>query len=405
MRPPLRFLLAGLLAPVVACDLGGLEAPDGELLGADAGVDGGPSPARDAGSRVTDAGSVPDSGSGRDAGGPRDAGGAPDAGRGSPPAPCDIYAAAGTPCVAAHSTVRALYAAYGGPLYQVRRADKTTKNIPVKQPGGFVDIAVQDSFCSGSSCTISILYDQSPNKNDLAKAPPGATWLPNGGIESSATKGRVTVSGNVAYGIYVSADNVAYRNNSTKGVPTGDQAESMYMVVDGKRHSSICCFDYGNAETNGKDNGNGTMEALYWGTDTTWGGKGDGNGPWFAADLENGMFKSDKGGWQTTAVSPNAKSIIANFAIGVLKGPSGNHYTLKGGDAQAGKLITMWDGNRPSPGYAPKTLEGAIILGTGGDGSNYGVGTFYEGAMTMGNPPDAVDDAIQANVVAAGYGK
>lgn len=36
--------------------------------------------------------------------------------------PCDIYASGGTPCVAAHSTTRALYAAYNGPLYQVRRA-------------------------------------------------------------------------------------------------------------------------------------------------------------------------------------------------------------------------------------------------------------------------------------------
>src|SRR5678816_396948 len=34
-----------------------------------------------------------------------------------PPGPCDIYAAAGAPCVAAHSTTRALYAAYSGPLY------------------------------------------------------------------------------------------------------------------------------------------------------------------------------------------------------------------------------------------------------------------------------------------------
>ena len=32
--------------------------------------------------------------------------------------PCDILAAAGTPCVAAHSVVRALYAGYTGPLYQ-----------------------------------------------------------------------------------------------------------------------------------------------------------------------------------------------------------------------------------------------------------------------------------------------
>ena len=30
--------------------------------------------------------------------------------------PCDIYASGGTPCVAAHSTTRALYGAYNGPL-------------------------------------------------------------------------------------------------------------------------------------------------------------------------------------------------------------------------------------------------------------------------------------------------
>src|SRR6185437_7153178 len=36
--------------------------------------------------------------------------------------PCDIYGNAGTPCVAAHSTTRALYGSYSGPLYQVRRA-------------------------------------------------------------------------------------------------------------------------------------------------------------------------------------------------------------------------------------------------------------------------------------------
>jgi non-reducing end alpha-L-arabinofuranosidase len=45
------------------------------------------------------------------------AGGAQAAGSG----PCDIYAAGGTSCVAAYSTVRALYSAYNGPLYQVRR--------------------------------------------------------------------------------------------------------------------------------------------------------------------------------------------------------------------------------------------------------------------------------------------
>ena len=49
--------------------------------------------------------------------------------------------------------------------------------------------------------------------------------------------------------------------------------------------------------------------------------------------------------------------------------------------------------------------EGAIILGTGGDGSSSNDGTFFEGAMTTGTPTNATDDAVQANIVAAGYGR
>src|ERR1700750_1565520 len=49
-----------------------------------------------------------------------------------PKGPCDIYAAAGAPCAAAHSTTRALYAAYNGPLYQVlRQSDGKTLDIGV----------------------------------------------------------------------------------------------------------------------------------------------------------------------------------------------------------------------------------------------------------------------------------
>ena len=52
-----------------------------------------------------------------------------------PKGPCDIYAAAGDPCVAAHSTTRALYASYNGPLYQVlRQSDGKTLDIGVVQP-------------------------------------------------------------------------------------------------------------------------------------------------------------------------------------------------------------------------------------------------------------------------------
>jgi hypothetical protein len=314
--------------------------------------------------------------------------------------PCDIYQAASTPCVAAHSTTRALYGSYSGPLYQVRRAsDNTTKDVPVLSPGGFVNVSTQDTFCSGTTCTISILYDQSPNHNDLTKSSK-ALWLPNGGNEANAADGKITVSGHVAHGIYVNnpTANVGYRNNATKGLAKGDEPEAMYMVLDGKRSSTICCFDYGNAETSGVDDGNATMEALYWGASTQW-TRGGGNGPWVAADLENGMFEGD-----SSNAASNTSITGWAYVTGMLKGPSGNAFGLKAGNAQSGALETKWNGKRP-PGYSPMKKQGAIILGTGGDGSNYGQGTFFEGAITSGNPPDATDDAVQANIVAAGYGK
>jgi hypothetical protein len=47
--------------------------------------------------------------------------------------------------------------------------------------------------------------------------------------------------------------------------------------------------------------------------------------------------------------------------------------------------------------------EGAIILGIGGDNSISAQGTFYEGVMTSGYPSDSTENAVQANIVAAGY--
>jgi hypothetical protein len=50
------------------------------------------------------------------------------------------------------------------------------------------------------------------------------------------------------------------------------------------------------------------------------------------------------------------------------------------------------------------------VLGSGGDcckpggGANLSAGTFYEGAMVTGYPSDATENAVQANIVAAGLG-
>src|SRR6266567_2642915 len=88
--------------------------------------------------------------------------------------PCDIYASGGTPCVAAHSTVRALFGAYSGRLYQVRRSsNNATMDIGTLSAGGFANAAAQDSFCAGTTCTITIIYDQTSRHNNLTQAPAG----------------------------------------------------------------------------------------------------------------------------------------------------------------------------------------------------------------------------------------
>ena len=318
--------------------------------------------------------------------------------------PCDLYASGSTPCVAAHSTVRALYGSFNGNLYQVRRAsDKTTKDIAVLSPGGYANSATQNTFCANTTCTISAIYDQSAQGNHLTVTPPGG-WLANGGTEAKATAAKITVGGHSVYGVYTTGSfdeavgGVGYRNNKTKGVATGDQPEGIYMVASGKHFNQWCCFDYGNAETNNKDNGPGTMETLYFGSSTQW-GRGSGTGPWVMADLEDGVF----GGGSFAAPATNT-SLSVTFVTAMLGGKAGS-FRLKGGDAQAGQLKTMYDGARPAGGYDPMKKEGAIILGVGGDNSHTGEGTFFEGCLTSGYPSETTENAVQANIVAAGYGR
>ena len=89
--------------------------------------------------------------------------------------PCDIYGGAGTPCVGAYSTVRALYGGYGGRLYQVRRSsDGATTDVGTLQTGGYANASTQDVFCANTNCVITTIYDQSPQHNDLTIEGPGA---------------------------------------------------------------------------------------------------------------------------------------------------------------------------------------------------------------------------------------
>jgi len=303
--------------------------------------------------------------------------------------PCDLFKDGGTPCVAAHSTVRALYESFDGPLYQIKRADKQTKDIGLLTKGGYVNTAEVDSFLKGTSGTVSIIYDQSERKNHLTYAVWGSA--PRGPLkEAPANRLRDTISRHPLYPL-ATEPGEGYRNNKTSGVATGDQAEGMYMVCSGTRVNSGCCWDYGNAESDAEAGGKptGAMEALYFGT-SCWFTPCNGKGPWAFADLEWGLF-------QATATNGTTNtSLPYEYVAAYLKGDK-TTYTIRANDATKDVLNLMGSSNRPSA-WKTGLLTGAIILGIGGDSSPSGRGVFYEGAMTIGRPTDAAEDAVQKNI-------
>jgi non-reducing end alpha-L-arabinofuranosidase len=329
-----------------------------------------------------------------------------------PAGPCDIYAAAGDPCVAAHSTTRALYSSYKGPLYQVlRQSDGKTLDIGVVQPvaspvpdaGGYADADAQDKFCANTYCWISKIYDQSPKHNDLTQAPRGGFSGPAlGGLNNLplADMAPITIMGHKAYGVFIEPG-MGLRQNDVKGTAVDDQAEGQYWVINGLHYNSGCCFDYGNAEIDSRDDDNGTMETAYYGNARAW-YHGNPPGPWVMTDQENNLVGCVNPDGSKLCV--NLPSVTWRFVTAIAKGEP-HHWISMGGNAQSGDLSVMFDGPRVNRTYDPMRKQGAILLGNGGDNSNGSQGTFYEGAMTAAGtfPTDATDQLVQANIVAAKY--
>ena len=313
--------------------------------------------------------------------------------------PCDIYARGNTPCVAAHSLTRALYGAYDGPLYNVKRSDGTTQDIFVTFAGGFANTTAQDKFCETGSCVVQKIYDQSPMQNHLGIEHGAPNLSPprniqDLGVNFTDPRCKATVGGYPVYAAVFEGDprgsghpfqGQGYSNRTAKGTAVGDEPQSMYAVFAGGNFDGGCCFDYGNAENVNKQGQagpmfDGSMEAIYW----QFGHLG--------ADMENGIYGR-------TAVSG------VEFVAGFVKGNSGNHYSVRVGDAQKpDSLRTLYDGPRPK-GYEVMKKQGGIVLGIGGDNSPWASGIFYEGVMTSGYASDSTDHAVMANIVAAGYVK
>ena len=329
-----------------------------------------------------------------------------------PKGPCDIYAAAGDPCVAAYSTTRALYAAYNGPLYQViRQSDGRRLDIGVVAPsaspfpdaGGYADAAAQDAFCANTYCWIARIYDQSRHHNDLTQAPRGAFSGPAmGGLNNLplANMAPVTIMGHKVYGVFIEPG-MGMRNDDPAGTAVGDQAEGIYWVLNGKHYNAGCCFDFGNGEIDSHDDQAGTMETSYFGDAPYW-YHGKLPGPWIMTDQENNLVGCVNS--NGSKLCANLPTIDSRFVTAIAKGEP-HRWTSMGGNAQEGELRVMFSGPRVNATYDPMRKQGAILLGNGGDNSNGSQGTFYEGAMTAAGtfPANATDQLVQANIVAARY--
>ena len=308
--------------------------------------------------------------------------------------PCDIFASA-TPCVAAYSTTRALYSSYTGSLYQVtRQSDNTTTNIAVLTDGsGYAAAATQDAFCANTTCTITKIYDQSSEHNDLTLAPPGgaASGPGPGGydVAASATSLPVIAGGHKVYGLLVSSG-VGYRNDATSGIAVNGAPEGVYMVSSTANLSpyGACCFDFGNAETTNTDVADGYMDAINMHCATSsWNSP---CAPVEGLDLENGVYGQLTGTTGTLFVT----------AMGWNDGQ--HYYGTYIGNAQSGGL-TSSGSIALSSLYTPMHQEGAIVLGVGGDNSNSGTGRFFEGVMTAGAPSSTAMSNVQADIVSGGY--
>ncbi len=335
--------------------------------------------------------------------------------------PCDVAKAAGTPCVAAHAMTRSLFASYSGPLFKALRvSDKQEKDIGTVTAGGLADFAALATFCSGTTCKVTTLYDQSGNTNDMWRADDSTQNQPGTvkpcdlmDIQYWQTTDGTNVPIAVETGAMWKSTAQCLRNrDKTKNMPTGSKPQTTYAIFHAKYLNNNCCFNYGNTGNAIHYTGPGTLSALNFSKITFW-SKGTGNGPWVMVDWEQGVYagniaKCDSGAAPTadcTSTGENTNpSVTYDMVTTLFKHDGTAHWAMKNGNAKSGALAVSIELPTLPKGYSPLKQEGGLGLGEGGAGDSNGTGGFSEGAVIAGETTDAVDDAIQKSIVTV-YGK
>jgi len=321
--------------------------------------------------------------------------------------PCDIYANNGTPCVAAHSTTRALLKKYKGKLFQVVRSTEMPgkvdlkkdsefaekKEIKVDPKTGYANLKPLDNFCGPSDCRITIIYDQTGNGIPVTRYNKKQKENLRGPVRVAGGANKrsiifkdkaITVNGNPAYGLF-KQEGGGYRNVNPKNIPVNEESMGIYAVFDAKHYSSPCCFNYGTAQLSGHAEGAGSMSAIYFGgrpnnkengvnpislgyqknsKDTPsrsyghawqvhWGwGKGPDTGAWLLGDFEAGMYSGTQPGFneQNQSIPPEDEFVTAfmgeqNSAVGTsAESTNRGFWSMRSGNAVSNDLTEQHAG-------------------------------------------------------------
>jgi len=320
---------------------------------------------------------------------------------------------------------RALFASYTGPLFKaLRDSDKQERDIGVVAATGLVDLTALSAFCSGTTCKVTTLYDQSGNGNDMWRGDTAANApMDNGEAPklcdlmaidywqlSDGTKMPVVVETGP---MWKDRSQCLRNRDKTKNMPTGSKPQTTYAIFHAKYLNNNCCFNYGNTGNLIHYTGPGTLSALNFSKIEFW-SKGTGSGPWVMVDWEQGVYagniaKCGSGVPSTaectsTGENPNP-SVTFDIVTTLFKHDGTSHWAGKYGNAKAGALAVSFDlPTLPKGGYSPLKQEGGLGLGEGGAGDPNGTGGFSEGAVMAGETTDATDNAIQQSIVSV-YGK
>jgi non-reducing end alpha-L-arabinofuranosidase len=153
---------------------------------------------------------------------------------------------------------RPLFASYSGFLFKLHRdSDSATKNIGMTN--GLADTVAASSFCSGTTCRIVTLYDQTSyhldaidkNRNGDVPVPPVYLTMQAGG-KTIPYWGKG----------YLEAGSRADSSLGNGAMPVGSVPVTEYELVGPATGPSTCCFDFGEAETTISDTGKGHMFAV-----------------------------------------------------------------------------------------------------------------------------------------------